>query len=238
MEKEFKKAFIDYAEHERATKELKELRMKDGNVDHYVARFRQLAMQGGHDLDQPQILNMFAQGLPRPLADKCFDLDPEDFDQWVLTAQRCQRIYLKRQAAQGNFTANSSSPWRKLQWGNQGKGRGGQGRGGQRSSATRYTPHDPDAMDTSATVRKATTEAEKAKHRQEGRCYECSQQGHMARTCPTKKPKVRKAAIEEVKEDFTSGDVLADYALKLSEEARDSFIKKIMGTCEEDFSEA
>jgi hypothetical protein len=38
MEKEFKKAFIDYAEHEHATKELKELRMKDGNVDHYVLR--------------------------------------------------------------------------------------------------------------------------------------------------------------------------------------------------------
>jgi hypothetical protein len=37
MEAEFKKAFIDYAEHERANDELRKLRMKDGNVDAYIA---------------------------------------------------------------------------------------------------------------------------------------------------------------------------------------------------------
>jgi hypothetical protein len=41
-------------------------------------------------------------------------------------------------------------------------------------------------MDVS-TVRKATTEVEKQKHRQEGRCFECSQQGHLVHNCPLKK---------------------------------------------------
>jgi hypothetical protein len=43
VEQQFKKSFVDYAKHEHANKELSELKMKDGNVNHYIARFRQLA---------------------------------------------------------------------------------------------------------------------------------------------------------------------------------------------------
>ena len=42
-------------------------------------------------------------------------------------------------------------------------------------------------------VRKATSEAEKQKYRSEGRCFECSKQGHLARNCPDKKPCARAA---------------------------------------------
>jgi hypothetical protein len=35
---QFKKSFVDYAEHEGDNKELSKLKMKDGNVDHYIAR--------------------------------------------------------------------------------------------------------------------------------------------------------------------------------------------------------
>lgn len=87
--------------------------MKDGNIDQYIARFQQLAQQGGHDLNEPQILHMFTQGLPGPLADKCFDMDPNDFKEWANTAQRCQRIYLQKQAAKGNLSA-ISNPWKQL----------------------------------------------------------------------------------------------------------------------------
>jgi hypothetical protein len=38
-------------------------------------------------------------------------------------------------------------------------------------------------------VHKASTEEQKKKHRTEGRCFECSKQGHMARQCPNKKQK-------------------------------------------------
>ena len=64
MEKEFKKAFMDYARHEKANDELHKLKMKDGNIDAYITRFTQLAHQGGHNINEPTILTMFSQGLP------------------------------------------------------------------------------------------------------------------------------------------------------------------------------
>src|SRR6266699_180528 len=36
MEREFKKAFIDYARHEKANDELRKLKMKDSNIDGYI----------------------------------------------------------------------------------------------------------------------------------------------------------------------------------------------------------
>jgi hypothetical protein len=42
MEQEFKKAFVDYAESKKANDELRKLKMKDGNIDTYIARFTQL----------------------------------------------------------------------------------------------------------------------------------------------------------------------------------------------------
>ena len=46
-------------------------------------------------------------------------------------------------------------------------------------------------MDTSAIVRKATTEAEKQKHSQEGQCFECLKQGHIAHMCPDRKTRAQ-----------------------------------------------
>ena len=63
MEQEFKKAFVDYAEHEKANDELRKLRMKDGNIDAYIARFTQLAHWGGHNADEPELLWLFIQGV-------------------------------------------------------------------------------------------------------------------------------------------------------------------------------
>ena len=36
-------------------------------------------------------------------------------------------------------------------------------------------------------IKKAITEDEKAQHRQEGHCFECRRQGHLANKCPYKK---------------------------------------------------
>ena len=97
----------------------------------------------------------------------------------------------------------------------------------------RLPPRDPNAMDTSAG--KATTEEQKKKHRDEGRCYECSKQGHISRNCPTRKLNARSAEIEEAEED-TNGkgaqpeapwlmkDMIAR-AAKFSDEERLAFIQ-------------
>ena len=48
------------------------------------------------------------------------------------------------------------------------------------------TPMDVD------TLQKAETMEDKKKHRDEGHCFECSKQGHIAQDCPTKKFNPRK----------------------------------------------
>ena len=88
-------------------------------------------------------------------------------------------------------------------------------------------------MDTSATVQKAVTEADKQKHRDKGRCFECSLKGHLARNCPTKQNKARKASSNENKPketpglDPTKGEDLAQFAFQLSDKERDTFVKRI-----------
>jgi hypothetical protein len=104
-------------------------------------------------------------------------------------------------------------------------------------------------MDTSAAAKKAVTEADKQKHRQEGRCYKCSKQGHLARNCANITPRIKATSSPEEKpekaaaskmENLANRDILANYAIKLSDEAKDTFIKKLMGQGggKEDFSKA
>jgi hypothetical protein len=242
MEAEFKKAFIDYAEHERANDELRKLRMKDGNIDAYIARFSQLAYQGGHDKDEPEITRLFAMGLPQALANVCLEQsDPDTFEEWAHAAQRNHRIFLKKQSLKGVFDnaqqrnpqrRQGNNPFANFQWRNRG------GRGGGRSNPR--TTRDPDAMDTSATIRKAVTEADKQRFRQEGRCFECGKRGHLVRDCPDRP--VRAKATSSRNDDpprygdLEKGGNLAELALKLTEAERDTFIKKVMAyEPEEDF---
>ena len=98
---------------------------------------------------------------------------------------------------------------------------------------------DPNAMDTSATVRKAATEADKQKHHKEGRCFECSLKGHLTRNCPTKQNKARKASSSEDKiekamgPDPSKGEDLTQFAFQLSDKERDAFMKRITSMGEE-----
>jgi hypothetical protein len=93
-------------------------------------------------------------------------------------------------------------------------------------------------MDTSATVRKAMTDAEKQKHRREGRGFERPPSGeHIARNCPEKcalqgchyhDDLQRSRAHPRSREDLSNGGTLADYVLKLSDEARKAFTQKMI----------
>jgi hypothetical protein len=138
---------------------------------------------------------MFARGLPRGLADSCIDQDsPESFEQWSSSAQMQQKNWMKKKSLRdesekpklGQGQGRNLPPWRR----NAGANSGGK---------PRLPPIDPDAMDTSAAARKAVTEQDKEKHRAEGRCYQCSKRGHLARDCPDKKTRVR-ATQEDAEE--------------------------------------
>ena len=69
--------------------ELFKLKMRDGNINQYIARFRQLALLGGHNVDQPSVMNLITLGMPKALTDVCLDLhDPENFEEWCHATQK------------------------------------------------------------------------------------------------------------------------------------------------------
>jgi len=98
-------------------------------------------------------------------------------------------------------------------------------------------------MDTSTAVRKANTNKEKEEYRKTGRCFECGKQGHLARVCPSKKNRLspfqnpsNNHAVEieddeELKVDSHTyhwdPKVLAQHAMKFTDEDRDAFVRKL-----------
>jgi DNA-binding IscR family transcriptional regulator len=103
-------------------------------------------------------------------------------------------------------------------------------------------------MDVS-TARKATTDAEKQKHQQEGRCFEYSQQGYLTRNCPLKRnwPRINRAfssviddqSVAETEEsNLQSVTSMASRVKGMTDEEKDKFIRLINDDREQDFAEA
>jgi len=199
---DFLDAFTNHAEREQAQNALKQLKMKEGRIDEYIAGFKRLAHRAGIDLDDPSNMRTFAQGVPGPLVETVLQLDdPQNYVQWREAAQRHQWIWLKIQTHKGSY-GSTQPPNRGLPNGRGSQGgnpfgnfywrrpnQGGQGNQGNRPqpACQRLPPHDPNAMDTSAAMRKANTNKEKEEYRKTGWCFECGKQGHLARICPTKR---------------------------------------------------
>ena len=86
-------------------------------------------------------------------------------------------------------------------------------------------------------MRKATSDREKEEYRKTGKCFECGKQGHLARVCPTKRNRQtssnRSVNIDDYESDHGLADVrfdpadLATRAMRLSEEDRDMFVRKL-----------
>jgi len=110
LEKWFKEAFSDYAEHERAQDELKKLKMRNDNLDEYLATFKTHALHADIDMNDHTNLQTFALRLPWSLADTCIKMEnPETYKQWRATVQCQQKIYLKMKSHHSEYgTFNTS----------------------------------------------------------------------------------------------------------------------------------
>jgi hypothetical protein len=213
--------------------------MKEGNIDEYITAFQLLGHRAGVDLNDPSVLCLFAQGLPKSLAESCINIEsPENFKQWTSAAQRQQRNWLRKQALRSDYT----SPCPQQQSSNCGGffwRRGNQGN--TQPARPRLQPCDPNAMDMSAVARKATTETEKEKYQKEGWCFECGKQGHMVWDCPDWpcRPACAHATDTTTKIRSQEGKAsygpkeLASFLKQLNDEDKDSFIKVMQEEGEE-----
>jgi len=96
LEKWFKEAFSDYAECERAQDKLKKLKMKNNNLDKYLAAFKTHALRADIDMNDHTNLQTFALGLPWSPPDAHIKMEnPKTYKQWRATVQHQQKIYLK-----------------------------------------------------------------------------------------------------------------------------------------------
>jgi len=98
VEHNFKQAFIDYVVKEKVQDKLHKLKMREDNIDQYIANFQLLAMDANVDLNEPTVLQLFYFGLPNPLAEKCIFIDlPNNFNSWAKAAQKNQHAWIMSQ---------------------------------------------------------------------------------------------------------------------------------------------
>ena len=109
-------------------------------------------------------------------------------------------------------------------------------------------------MDTSASLSKAITEADKERYKKEGRCFFCGAQGHVSRSCSKKTTTPSKptpAKIAMVTEDVPMPANVTGQTTTLTQESVLNFLKDLPTdeyqqmaeawgklTTEEDFSQA
>ena len=109
-------------------------------------------------------------------------------------------------------------------------------------------------MDTSASLSKAVTEADKERYRKEGRCFFCGAQGHVSRSCSKKTAASQKnppAKIAAMTEDTTTASNVSGQTTTLTQESVLNYLKDLPTdeyqqmadawgkmTTEEDFSQA
>jgi len=216
LEKRFKEAFSDYVERKRAQDELKKLKMKNDNLDEYLAAFKTFALRADIDVNDHTNLRTFTLGLPQALADACIKMEnPKTYKQWRASVQRQQKIYLKTKSLHSEYgTFNTSRTQGQGQrqnsgwvWhcpgGNNPRSNNQNWRGPENCAPPqpRLPPQDDNPMDTSAIICKATNDKEREEYRKTGQCFECGKQGHLVHDCPNKKTRAYTTCTIQIEDD-------------------------------------
>ena len=85
-------------------------------------------------------------------------------------------------------------------------------------------------MDTSASLSKAVTEADKEQYKKEGRCFFCGAQGHVSRSCSKKAnppPKTTPAKLAVAKEETSETASVISQTTALTQEDVLNFLRDL-----------
>ena len=197
MIQEFATNFQDIMSKECAQAELKQLKMKGGDIDAYNSRFKQLVQNGEYGLNDERTMEQYVEGLPIGLQEAIITNKQTDFlftwQHWMEAAVQQQKIWMRKQGLRNLFQNK------------------GQGKHPTKQQWQKGFAKDPNAMDTSGRcthVYAALTEDKHAKLQKEGRCFRCKRQGHLSRNCPDK-PKDAKARATGEEESATINAALS-----------------------------
>jgi hypothetical protein len=174
FEQDFIQDWDDTNAHYKAAAELDKLKMDGNNIDHYITKFAELARKAQYHEDDPAVLEKFKHGLSVRLLETAMNHDqPANWEQWKLSTRKRQAILTSIEPHRQAFFAEKKA--RKPFFQRNNKGEFNPRRGGPSN-----------AMDTSASLSKAVTEADKERYKKEGRCFFCGAQGHVSRSCSKK----------------------------------------------------
>ena len=179
---------MDSTIQQTAYRALHKLQMKNDDLDTFVAKFKHLAGKAQFGINDSATKDLFAHALSRPILEavlrrETFNPMTADLDAWITAA----RDEIQRTENQYSMLGKWPTHWKSP---SQSKG------GFQRSSHSYHTPSHRSSHRSSNdqvvpmdidVIRRAVSDEQKKKFRQEGRCFECQKQGHMARYCPNKK---------------------------------------------------
>ena len=205
-------------------------------------KFAKLARKAQYHEDDPTVLEKFKHGLPVQLLEVAMHHDqPANWEQWKLSMHKRQAILTSIEPHRQAFFAEKKG--KKPFFSRNNKGEFNPRRGGLSNT-----------MDTSASLSKAVTEANKERYRKEGRCFFCGAQGHISRSCSKKTaspPKNSPAKIATVVDDTTPTPSMTSQTTTLTQESVLNYLKDLPTneyqqmaeawgklTTEEDFSQA
>jgi hypothetical protein len=170
----FEAAYTDTTRQQKAYQQLHQYKMKNSDLDNYIAHFNHLANRAGYSRDAAATIDLFAKGLDRGLLHSILGRDtvPTTMEEWERAARREQQKYALKSAMMG--TGKKFPLWNASQRTN--------GRS-TRHQNDQVVPMDVD----DPFLSRMWSEEEKKKIRREGRCFQCGKQGHMAKNCPNRK---------------------------------------------------
>ena len=96
--KAFSDTYMDITEGVKAERELQMLRMKDGDIDTYIATFKKLLKTVGYTENEQGALKMFKSGLPGRLNIRIINQSltlPDTLEGWIKSARQQQLKYLQ-----------------------------------------------------------------------------------------------------------------------------------------------